>query len=366
VRRLDRIEVPGEHEARERAWQLVLAAYAEREPIPRPRRRARPALALALAAAVAAVAFTPPGRAVVETVRDAIGIESAEEALFSLPAPGRLLVVSDAGAWVVAEDGSKRRLGDYLDAGCSPFGRFVTAAGQNELVALEPDGDVRWKLSRPAVRAPRWGGTLSDTRIAYVSRGTVSVVAGDGTNDRALTAGRATAWRPGSVRLLAVAAAGRVSLFDVQRGEALWSASVQATSLAWSADGTRLLALRAGRYTILSSAGEVLTRGASLTAAFAPDGHALAIARRTATGSELVVGGRLRFQGTGTFSGATWSPDGRWVAVSWPEADQLVLVRASGPRKIEAAANLSRQFESTSFPRLTGWCPAFSLTPTAG
>jgi hypothetical protein len=332
VRRLDRIEVPGEHEARERAWQLVLAAYAEREPIPRPRRRARPALALALAA--------------------------AEEALFSLPAPGRLLVVSAGGAWAVAEDGSERRLGDYLDAGCSPFGRFVTAAGPNELVALEPDGDVRWKLSRPGVLGPRWGGTLGDTRIAYVSRGTVRVVAGDGTNDRALTAGRAAAWRPGSVRLLAVATADGVSLFDVPRGEALWRASVHATSLAWSADGTRLLALRAGRYTILSPAGEVLTGGAALTAAFAPQRRALAIVRRTATGSELVVGGRLRFQGTGTFGGATWSPDGRWVAVSWPEADQLVFVRAAGPRRIEAAANLSRQFESTSSPRLAGWCPA--------
>jgi WD40 repeat protein len=357
LKRFDRVEIPGEHEARERAWQLVQAAYAEREPVPRQRRRARPALALGLAAALAAVAFTPPGRAVVETVRDAIGIESAEEALFSLPVPGRLLVVSGSGAWAVGEDGSTRRLGDYLDAGCSPFGRFVAAAGPNELVALEPDGDVRWKLSRPAVRGPRWGGTLTDTRIAYVSRGAVHVVAGDGTNDRRLTAGRAAAWRPGSVRLLAVATAGVVSLFDLQRGQALWTANVQADSLAWSADGTRLLALRAGRYALISAAGEVVAGGASLSGAFGPHGHALAVVRRTATGSELVVGGRLRFQGTGTFRDATWSPDGRWLAVSWPEADQLVFVRAAGPRKIQAAANLSRQFESTTFPRLAGWCP---------
>jgi hypothetical protein len=357
VKRLDRIDIPGEHEARERAWQLVQAAYAEREPLPRQRRRARPVLALGLAGALAAVAFTPPGRAVVERVRDAIGIESAEEALFSLPAPGRLLVVSDGGAWAVSEDGSERRLGDYVDARCSPFGRFVVAAGPNELVALEPDGDVRWKLSRQAVRGPRWGGTLTHTRIAYVSRGRVRVVAGDGTNDRALTAGRAVAWRPGSVRLLAVAGPRGVSLFDLQRGRPLWTAPVQADSLAWSADWARLLAQGAGRYALISSAGEVVASGASAAAAFGPRGHALAIVRRTATESELAVGGKLRFQGTGTFRDATWSPDGRWLAVAWPEADQLLFVRAAGPRTIEAAANLSRQFESTSPPRLAGWCP---------
>ena len=356
--RLDRIEIPGEHGARERAWQLVRAAYAEREPVPRPHRRLVPAVALGLAAVLAAVALTPPGRAVVDGVRKAIGIESAEEALFSLPAPGRLLVVSDAGAWAVGLDGSERRLGDYRDATCSPFGRFVAAVGQNQLVALEPDGDVRWKLARPRVRSPAWGGTLTDTRIAYISGGRVRVVAGDGTGDRALVPGRAAAWVPGSVRLLAVAGPSGVSLVDVDAGRRRWTAPVQAGRLAWSADGTRLLALGAGRYTVLSAVGKVLATGAASSAAFAPRGHALAVVRRAATGSELAVDGRLRFQGTGTFADTSWSPDGRWVAVSWPEADQLLFVRAVGPRTIRAVANVSSQFESTSPPRLAGWCPA--------
>ena len=356
--RLDRIEVPGEHEARERAWQVVRAAYAEREPAARPRRRLVPAVALGLAAVVAAVALTPPGRAVVDGVRKAIGIESAEEALFSLPAPGRLLVVSDAGAWAVAEDGSERHLGDYRDATCSPFGRFVVVAAPNQLAALEPDGDVRWKLARPGVRAPDWGGTLTDTRIAYVSRGLVRVVAGDGTGDRPLMPGRAAAWFPGSVRLLAVARPRGVSLVDADGRRTRWTARVPAARLAWSADGTRLLALGAGRYTLLSAAGKVLATGDASSASFAPHGHALALVRRTATGSELAVRGRLRFQGTGTFEDATWSPDGRWLAVSWREADQLVFVRAAGPRRIVAAANVSAQFDSASPPRVSGWCPA--------
>jgi len=357
VTRLDRVEIRGEHEARERAWQVVRAAYAERDPLPRPRRRLAPAIALAAVAAVAAVAFTPAGRAVVETVRDAIGVESAQEALFSLPAPGRLLVVADGGAWAVADDGSERRLGEYGDAGCSPFGRFVAAVGPHELVALEPDGDVRWKLSRPGARGPRWGGTFTDTRIAYLSRRTVRVVAGDGTGDHELAAGRAVAWRPGSVRLLAVAHADGISVFDVQSGRALWTRDIAADRLAWSADGTRILGLRAGHYAVLSAAGRLVTTGPALSAAFATQDHVLAIVRRSATGSELVVGGRLRFQGTGTFRDPTWAPDGRWLAIAWPEADQLVFVRATGPKKISAAANLSRQFDSTSTPRLAGWCP---------
>ena len=353
----ERIDVPGEHDARERAWQVARAAFAEREPAPRPRRRAAPALALGLAAVVAAVAFTPPGRAVVETVRKAIGIEPADEALFSLPALGRLLVVSDGGAWAVAEDGSQRRLGDYDEVGCSPFGRFVVAARPSELAALEPDGDVRWKLSRPGIRAPVWGGTLNDTRIAYVSRGVVRVVAGNGIGDRALTAGRAAAWSPGSVRLLAVATASRVSLFDVERSRMLWSARLSARSVAWSADGTRILALGAGGYAVLATSGRVLDRDEALTASFAPRGHGLAVVRRVEAGAELRVGGRLRFQGTGTFADVRWSPDGRWLALSWPDADQLLFVRASSRRTIRAAANVARQFESASFPSIAAWCP---------
>ena len=98
-RRLERLEVPGEHEARERAWELVAAAYAQREPEQRPRRRVAPLLAFAAALAVLAAVLSPPGRAVLDTVRDRIaGVEGAEPALFELPAPGTLLADAPAGA----------------------------------------------------------------------------------------------------------------------------------------------------------------------------------------------------------------------------------------------------------------------------
>ncbi len=129
--------------AEERTWEVVHAAFAEREPAPA-RQRARPALAVfALAAAVLAATLSPPGRAVVDAVRKTIGIEHAQPALFRLPAPGRVLVSGAGGTWVVAADGSTRRLGDYSQASWSPHARYVVAASRNVLVALEPNGTLQ-------------------------------------------------------------------------------------------------------------------------------------------------------------------------------------------------------------------------------
>ena len=165
---LERIQIPDEHGARERSWAVVSAAFAEREPQPR-RRSWKPVAAVALAVVVVAGLLSPPGRAVLDEIRQVVGVEGSAPALFSLPAPGRLLVTADSGVWVVDEDGSKRLLGDYREASWSPFGRFVVATRANELVALTPDGTVRWSLARPDVRLPRWGGSRTDTRIAYFS-----------------------------------------------------------------------------------------------------------------------------------------------------------------------------------------------------
>ena len=45
-RELERIELPGEHEARERSWAVVRTAFSEREPQP-PRRSWKPVAAIA-------------------------------------------------------------------------------------------------------------------------------------------------------------------------------------------------------------------------------------------------------------------------------------------------------------------------------
>jgi hypothetical protein len=203
--KFDRVEIPGEHEARERTWVVVAAAFAEREPTPR-RRSWQPVAAVALALVALAGLLSPPGRAVLDDIREVVGIEESAPALFSLPAPGRLLVTADSGAWIVEQDGSKRLLGRYREASWSPFGRFVVATRENELVALTPDGEVRWSLARPDVRFPRWGGTQMDTRIAYLSDGKLRVVGGDGRGDHLIdhfVSAEPPRWLPGRRHRLA-------------------------------------------------------------------------------------------------------------------------------------------------------------------
>jgi hypothetical protein len=319
-RELESIEIPGEHEARERSWSVVETAFHEREPVERRRRTVRPVLVVAVVVALLAAVLSPPGRAVLDEIRETVGIERAQPALFSLPAAGRLLVASDAGVWVVHQDGSKRLLGPYREASWSPFGRFVVAAHENELAALEPGGEVRWTLARPGVRSPRWKGTETDTRIAYVDDTGLRVVAGDGTDDRLLVAGYRgpLAWRPGSGFVLAYTdRAGRVTLYDVA----------------------------AGRVVARSAPGRVET------------GTPWGVIRRRGAASELVSGGRVVLRTPGRLSGVASSPDGRWLMVGWPAADQWVFVKTDGSG-LRAVANVSEQFRSRSFPRVEGWCCA--------
>jgi hypothetical protein len=246
-----------------------------------------------------------------------VGVKKAQPALFSLPAPGRLLVESARGPWIVQTDGSKRLLGPYREAAWSPFGRFVVATRSNELVALDPKGTVRWTLARPAVRFPRWGGTRTDTRIAYLSRGDLRVVAGDGTGDRLLAAHVAAVppvWAPdGRFRVAFVDRSGRPTTVDAETGKMLARS-------------------RRGRLPAESAA--IRMRGGS---------------------SEAVLGRRVVFRGTGAFRDVVRSPDGRWLLVSWPTADQWVFVRVAGQRRIVAVSGIRQQFGG-SFPTISGWC----------
>jgi WD40-like Beta Propeller Repeat len=363
------IPVPDELDAQRRAWSVVQAAFAEREPISWPRRHARPILAFAVLVALLAAAISPPGRAFVREVREAIGVEDAEQALFSLRGGGRLLVVSDDGPWIVRRDGAKRLLGSYREASWSPTGRFVVAARENELFALETDGTVRWSLARRDVRLPRWGGTQIDTRIAYVSRSALRVVAGDGTGDRLLVrriSHVAPAWRPGLPHTLAfVASDGRVVAVRTDDGRRLWARRLRGVEqLEWSADG-RLLLVRGRRFLrVFSASGrlryDLLGREAAaiVDVSFAPSGRALAFVQK---GGVWVID-RLRPDGSaarrilaqGAFTDVAWSPDGKWVLAAWKEADQWVFRRVARVAKIEAVDNVAEQFGG--FPSFAGWC----------
>jgi hypothetical protein len=312
-----KLDVPVPEGAEDRAWHVVRAAYEERVPAPRERKVWRPVLVLAAVAVAAGAVASPPGQAVLDSIREAVGIERAQPALFSLPAPGRLLVESAGGVWVVQADGSKRRLGDWREASWSPLGRFVVVARANELAAVEPDGDVHWSLARPNVRFPRWAGDRIDTRIAYLSGTSLRVVAGDGTGDRLLRRNVATmppTWLPGDgFRLAYTDRAGRTVVVDADTGRVLRERDAPA---------------------------------------------ATALIRRRGSASEVVAGGRVVFRGTGEFRDVARSPDGRWLLVTWPTADQWVFVRTSGKRRIVAVSGITRQFGGGAFPRIAGWCCA--------
>ncbi len=334
-----------------------------------PRRHARPLVAGALVAAVIAAVLSPPGRSVVHSLRTAVGIEKAEPALFSVPSPGQLLVRSRSGLWLVRADGSKRNLGRYGDAAFSPHGLFIVATRANQLVALDPKGGVRWTLARPGPRFPAWIGTRTDTRIAYLSSGRLRVVAGDGTGDRALARAAAVgpAWQPGPRRVLAYAPRPKtVAVVDTDTGAVLrrFRSTEPVRKLQWSGDGRLLLVFAPHATRVYDLRGRVVAADDpsdatfDVDATFVPRAHAVVAIRAEGLGSSVfsIVSGRTLFRGTGTFSQLTFSPNGRWLLVSWPTANQWVFVRTGRHRKIVGASRISVQLGG--FPRVEGWCCA--------
>jgi hypothetical protein len=366
---LERIVVPEADAASERARDVVLAAFRAREPA---WRRTR-APAVALAAAVVAIAglavASPPGRAVVDRVRELVGVERAQPALFSLPGGGRLLVDAAEGTWVVDSNGKKRLLAGYHDASWSPFGRFLVAVRDNELAALEPNGDVRWTLARRGVHSPVWTGTPTDTRIAYVDRSGIRIVAGDGEGDRLLAPMETwpLAWRPGPRFALAYPSAEELLMQEAETGRVLWRATIHAnptlhTDLEWSSDGRRVLVVNDGTLYVFDERGELVARkgssdGRIVDAAFVARTHRVLVARTRggqSTVSEL-GSGRTVFAGTGVFDEVTSSSDGRWLAVEWRTADQWVFVRLDSRRALRAFSGIAGQFGGGEAV-IAGWC----------
>ena len=80
-------------------------------------------------------------------------------------------------------DGSKRLLGNYDDASLLPERAFVVATEGRRLVAVEPDGDVRWTVTSDAGRGCPLGAEPY-YHVAYRGGTTLRVVGGDGEGDR--------------------------------------------------------------------------------------------------------------------------------------------------------------------------------------
>jgi dipeptidyl aminopeptidase/acylaminoacyl peptidase len=371
--------IPDELQAEERGWRVVRAAFDQRIPSPSRRRPLRWALAIAIALLALAIGLSPAGAKVADLFRQVTGVggKHAKPALTSLPAPGRVLVTSHDGAWVVSGDGAKRRLGSYSDAAWSPHGLFIAVTRGRELTAVDPDGTVHWSLgSRHRVSDPAWAP--SGIRIAYRSGQSLRLVAGNGTDDRLLVAHAAPAapaWAPERDRnvLAFVGGDGSVRAIDVETGKTVWRSTPiggAIKSLDWSSNG-RLLVVARSFVLVLNDRGQAVAKlpgGRVEAAALSPDGRNVALARRTSAGSELVLwstgatatSGRRLFAGPGRFSDLSWSPGGSWILLGWRDANQWLFIRPTH-RKVEAVSGISRQFApgtkgQARFPSVVGWC----------
>lgn len=381
--RLRTADVPGEAEARERTWAIVSAAYEDRGRFAARRGRAGRLAAIAAAACVViaavAIALTPPGEAVGDWLRDVVRpvpqpTPAPHPSLGPLPGRGRLLVAGPTGPWIVQRDGSRRRLGSYDDATFSPHGLFVAATRGRVLAAVDPRGDVRWSLSASGlVTHPAW--SPDGFRIAYRSGESLRVVYGDGARDRRL-AGRSSAvtpaWLPGvGAHRVAFATGASVALRDADTGRELWRTrfAEPVRALAWAPRGRRLLVLGRDTATLLDARGGVLghmemPQGTlALAGAWLPSSRTFGVLRSRAGVSEVVLvrtHSRRLLAVPARLTGMLVSPDGRWLLLSAPDADQWLLVRTGAGGRIATRSDVARQFDPAArspgrAPRPLGW-----------
>ncbi len=386
---LPALVVPDERDAEERAWRLLSVARAEQPLLEVRRSRARRrGLQAAVALGLIALIVSPAGASVRHWVADRVnpGVERAKPALSALPSSGALLVQSQEGPWVVHPDGSKRLLGDFSEAGWSPHGLFVVATRSHELAAVEPDGTARWAITRPGLpRLARWNGP-DGYRIAYLEgrslRGCpcpLRVVNGNSEDDRLLAHNvplMAPAWKSGPAHLIAFLATpdGVVKVMNSNTRAIVFQTRPGAgpVSLQWTSG--LLLVARADTLQLYSPGGRLVwewtaPQGSLISSATARDSRRIAVVLHVGHTSKVLLLGRDRsprplFTGPGSFATPEWSPDGGWLLLPWPRADQWLFIDpASATPRLHAVANVASQFSPGSpqpgrFPTVAGWCCA--------
>lgn len=383
-RALTGVRAPDEAGAQERAWATVRAVYSDRPTPVAARSRRRIAVVPVVAVLIGVIAFSPAGATVKRIINRALSVPHISRAPgLSLPVPGRLLLSNAHGTWVVSAHGSVRSLGAWTQASWSPRGLYVAVASNDGVAAVTPGGAIAWRQPARAVSDPRWYGP-SGYRVAYRSGSDLREIAGDGRSDHLLAtrvAPIAPAWRPGhDFQLAYVTARGAIVVRGGDTGALIWRtarAPGRPVALSWSPTGTQLvLVTSAGAWLFLPGESPPLSvrlpvRGPVLAAAVSPDGQRLALLRGAVRGGaapQLQIADlsaptrspRTVFSGI-ALSQAVWSPDSRWLLVTWPTIDQWWFVRAVGRPRIVAesrvSANLGRGARSGAL-RVDGWCCA--------
>jgi len=134
--------------------------------------------------------------------------------------------------------------------------------------------------------------------------------------------------------------------------------------VAWSTDGKRLLVFSPHRTNVYEGSRVVQGDDPSDAtfdndAAFIGRTRDVAAIRQAGIGSNVFrlrggPGGQF-FSGTGVLRQLAWSPDGRWLLVTWPTANQWVFVRTN-PRRIVGVSRITQQFGRAA--TIQGWCCA--------
>ena len=106
-------------------------------------------------------------------------------------------------------------------------------------------------------------------------------------------------------------------------------------------------------------------RSAVGTPRVSPDGAHVACVVSTIDLDENITRSRVWLDGAPVTAGPhdsqpTWSPDGRWLLVGWPAADQWLFIDVDHPRDVRPFDHISEQFDpggngSGRFPRVDDW-----------
>ena len=381
--------LPDEHVAEERTWDVVRAAFVARDPVPGRRRRPpwKTLAVLAVIGGIVAVVVTPAWDRVTEQLRDWLDEEPATAqaapdpapALGPVPGGGRLLATASGRVSIVDPDGSLRDVGAYDGAAWAPDGAVIAVWRDDRIDGLDAAllGDVRWSIPSDGTTGVSW--SADGEALAFVQDGSLHTVAADGTGDRELVpdvAAAVPAWHPDDPEVIAYADSdGRVVVADAGTAKRLWrtSRAPVPSFLEWATDGLHVLAaapqrlalfrVRQGPVAVLAIPRET---GSVTSATIRPGGLAVAFAVRAKGAAQTTISllergsPRVLLSVPGRVGKLVWSPDGRWLAVSWPRGNQWLYVPGEGRGPVRVEGQVAGTFpgddSAGASPAVVEWC----------